>query len=191
LKHDLYEILGVGRDASAAQLKTAFRNLAKELHPDHGGDPERFRLVKMAYDVLSDPEARRHYDSTGETHEDRAERELEDGRFKAMAGDFLVNLIAHAAAPEFTNIIALARQQVAEKVAGIDGQVAATKMLAERLATVQSRLSGGTVLPQILAERQIKLVHIIEDLGLQRARWVRLSETLEDYLYDAIVESVP
>ena len=69
MPRDYYEILGVGRDASRADLKTAFRQLARELHPDvNDHDPEaeeKFKAAAEAYEVLSDPERRRAYDAYG------------------------------------------------------------------------------------------------------------------------------
>jgi DnaJ-class molecular chaperone len=66
---DYYEILGVGRDADKAEVKTAFRRLARELHPDvNDHDPEaeeKFKAAAEAYEVLSDPEQRRAYDAYG------------------------------------------------------------------------------------------------------------------------------
>ena len=62
---DLYEILGVARDADADAIKRAHRKLAKQHHPDRGGDPEAFKSVQQAYDVLIDPILRAKYDETG------------------------------------------------------------------------------------------------------------------------------
>jgi DnaJ-class molecular chaperone len=66
---DYYEVLGVGRDANGAEVKTAFRRLARELHPDvNDHDPEaeeKFKAAAEAYEVLSDPERRRAYDAYG------------------------------------------------------------------------------------------------------------------------------
>ncbi len=69
MPRDYYEILGVGRDANKAEVKTAFRKLARELHPDvNDHDPEaeeKFKAAAEAYEVLSDPERRRTYDAYG------------------------------------------------------------------------------------------------------------------------------
>lgn len=69
MPRDYYEILGVGRDANRAEVKTAFRHLARELHPDvNDHDPEaeeKFKEAAEAYEVLSDPERRRAYDAYG------------------------------------------------------------------------------------------------------------------------------
>jgi molecular chaperone DnaJ len=66
VEKDLYAVLGVAKDASAGEIKKAYRKLARELHPDsHQGElktEERFKAVSEAYDVLSDPERRKDYD---------------------------------------------------------------------------------------------------------------------------------
>ncbi|HEX2410849.1 MAG TPA: molecular chaperone DnaJ [Solirubrobacteraceae bacterium] len=85
MPRDPYEILGVSRDADTATVKKAFRRLARELHPDvnaHDPDAEaKFKEAAEAYEILSDEERRRLYDSYG--HEG-----LRSGGFQPNFGDF-------------------------------------------------------------------------------------------------------
>ena len=65
---DLYEILGVARNATQAEIKAAYRVLARMHHPDVNEDPaaeQRFKEIAAAYEILSDPEKRRRYDTFG------------------------------------------------------------------------------------------------------------------------------
>jgi len=60
---DYYSTLGVQRNANQEEIKKAYRRLAAQHHPDRGGSKERFQEIQSAYDTLSDPERRAHYDN--------------------------------------------------------------------------------------------------------------------------------
>ncbi len=67
---DLYEVLGVARDASPDDIRRAYRKLAREHHPDVNEDAEaeeRFKEIAGAYEILSDPQKRQQYDTFGQT----------------------------------------------------------------------------------------------------------------------------
>ncbi len=64
-KRDYYEVLGVGKNASADELKKAFRRAAVEHHPDKGGDEAKFKEINEAYEVLKDSSKRQRYDQFG------------------------------------------------------------------------------------------------------------------------------
>src|SRR5690606_7130145 len=65
-KRDYYEVLGVGKNASADEIKKAFRKKAIEFHPDkEGGDETKFKEVNEAYEILKDDKKRQRYDQFG------------------------------------------------------------------------------------------------------------------------------
>jgi len=75
----LYESLGVSKNATQDEIKKAYRKLVREVHPDRNpGNDERFKEVQGAYDVLSDPDKRKQYDTVGSTN----------GRTRAGGGGF-------------------------------------------------------------------------------------------------------
>lgn len=61
--NNYYQTLGVTRDATADDIKRAYRKLASQHHPDKGGDKTRFQEIQKAYEILGDPQKRAQYDN--------------------------------------------------------------------------------------------------------------------------------
>lgn len=82
----LYEVLGVDKSATTADIKKAYRKLAIQHHPDKGGDEEKFKEITKAYEILSDDTKRNQYDQFGE------EGIQDGGMGGASANDIFANL---------------------------------------------------------------------------------------------------
>lgn len=61
-----YDLLKVDKKATQDEIKKSFRKIALKEHPDKGGDPEKFKEITVAYEVLMDPKKRDIYDKYGE-----------------------------------------------------------------------------------------------------------------------------
>jgi molecular chaperone DnaJ len=68
---NLYDLLGVDKNANDKEIKKAYRNKSKEHHPDVGGNEDMFKKIVTAYEVLSDKEKRKYYDLTGSISDNR------------------------------------------------------------------------------------------------------------------------
>lgn len=66
---DYYSVIGVSANADEEELRAAYRSRARQLHPDLGGSAEAMKLLNHAYEVLSQPSARRAYDSQRMTYD--------------------------------------------------------------------------------------------------------------------------
>ena len=110
-QRDYYELLGVARTANDAEIKRAFRRLAREVHPDVSDAPdaqERFKEIVEAYEVLSKPEAREVYDRYGHAG-------LRGGGFTPTQFDFgsLSDLFAPSSATTCSASAVAERERVA------------------------------------------------------------------------------
>lgn len=85
---NLYDLLGVARDASTEVIRQAFRTRVKKAHPDAGGDRNAWNALTLAHEVLTDANKRAHYDATGEAKSDPEN----DAKLRARMG-FLQSLV--------------------------------------------------------------------------------------------------
>jgi molecular chaperone DnaJ len=138
---DYYELLGVSRGASDAEIKQSFRLLARELHPDVSSAPDadgRFREIAEAYEVLSDPERRSLYDRYGQAG-------LRRRGFEPAFTDF--GSIADIFAAFFGDDLGGVAGQRARTSRGEDLQVVAEIELEEAFAGLTARVPVEVAIP--------------------------------------------
>jgi molecular chaperone DnaJ len=87
-KRDYYEVLGVNKPSNSDEIKKAYRKLAKEHHPDKGGDESTFKEISEAYEVLSDNDKKARYDQFGHIGDNRGNPDDMFNGFNDMFGQF-------------------------------------------------------------------------------------------------------
>lgn len=138
---NLYDILGVPKDATNEQINKAYRKRAKEAHPDKGGDPEEFRAVNTAKQVLLNPRLREKYDNTGEFDDtpDNRENEIIGVAMQAF-NEAIAEAVARGGSPTRTNLVSSAIKKVNLKMDAKREEVKTHKHAVEITKKVLGRL---------------------------------------------------
>lgn len=137
---DLYQTLGVGKKASRKQIREAYRRSAKAAHPDTGGSPEKFALVKRAHDVLTDDERRAKYDANGDTSEPRRDDGLQMALniISLILDKVMAAIERKGADPVAFNIVSDMRTMLGGDIATLEDHV----LQAKRVAAKAERMLG-------------------------------------------------
>jgi curved DNA-binding protein CbpA len=124
---DLYGVLGVTPNASQEDIKRAGKQRRRETHPDVGGDQEAFIAVGRALAVLSDPEARQRYDTTGDAEPRSTENEIQSNAMSYLNGlaiqlveGDVADSMVHDVIGTMRDIATAARQGELTKIASLD-----------------------------------------------------------------------
>jgi len=126
----LYDVLGVARDATSAQIRAARRSAASRLHPDRdGGDAEAMAAVNKAYDVLIDCEARKRYDETGRTDKPDTLRDA----VRNTLINVVAQLIEKNMIQDTVNVVATLNHGLDEAMRNLTGELARVDDKIERL----------------------------------------------------------
>lgn len=151
---NLYDILGVDRDAGAARIRAAYRKLSSIHHPDVGGNADDFRKIKEAYDILRDEERRKRYDETGRTDKSPVTPEAIRNVMESM----IIGVINHERddgstdSPEWEDIkhkiilsIRASRREVVANIKSGEKKLARAKQLAKRFKPKQKADPVGEI----------------------------------------------
>ncbi len=183
---DLYEILGVKRDATFDDILAGWRAQCRRYHPDMPhGDADRFRQIQHAYSVLKNTKRRENYDRTGET------TERPEGADDSEAFNYLTNLIQEAVGnihDEKTQSLVNTMHKLLEKqithVGGLKRPHVAQKDKLEKiLARLKVKKDKKPVL-QMLIGAQLAAIQIkITAFEHQEKTIARVREIVDDHTY--------
>lgn len=185
MKKDLYEEIGVGKDADREEIKGAFRHRAKKLHPDVGGDADEFAALVLAYNVLSDDEKRAFYDETGEVRSANFE---EEGARQVLVSEMIEVLSAtsdYGREPLVENM----RERLEEQQERGKAKLRACEAVIKNLIMVSERLKykgeGQSHLHAVLENKKRETEGAIKSVQV-KLRMLGLALTLlEDYEFSA------
>jgi curved DNA-binding protein CbpA len=179
MRFDPYKILSVPRSATAAAIKAAYRAAVQSAHPDRGGDPENFIRIVKAFDLLSDPEARRLYDETGDVDENAVASFRRDV-IKILADMFDAAVSTAVATGLDLGKVDFVQQMTSAVRAGLvearNGQNRADRDIAA-LGKLRQRIKRADAGQNLFAERLEAQISARTDQQVQARRRVLLLET--------------
>lgn len=188
---NLYDILGVGPDASKAVIKKQYKQLAQIYHPDNleTGDIETFQLIKMAYDTLKDDKKRKYYDKTGAVASDVTNMESAESNLEVLFVAVVEHNIKNL---DTVNIIDLVTDSVLLNIEKTKNQMRLLNDQLESLLDCQPRVkSDNKVLEKVLIDKVAKTRADIST-SLQQAEILKIMHVMiTEYVYKTDVKVNP
>jgi curved DNA-binding protein CbpA len=178
----LYEELGLSSTCTADEIKQKYRTLAQMHHPDKGGSEEKFKRIKLAYEILSDPVKRSHYDSTGEHYEESG---IENEILSRLAN--MISFHTQQINPEIDDLILKMKFDIYEAQRNTTNAISECENTIRKLNIVSKKIKlkkEGENFLQAVVER--KIIHTQTELaGYKRTMIVfaKMLDILENYHY--------
>lgn len=187
MNDDLYQLLGVDHEATLAQIKAAYRNLARTAHPDAGGDPEEFVRITTAYNVLEHADTRKAYDFSGE-YGDENPLKVQHRVIQHIADMFeniLQQLVAQNLPPERFDFI----QAMNDHIDGLSADFAKKERKLSEVLTgfhktnrlIKKKGEGRNIFSEIAEKRILELAEEYNALKLSIRDIRRVREELQRY----------
>ncbi len=180
-----YEVLGVPQEASPDEIKQAYRRLSMLHHPDRQGDPEVFKRIKAAYEVLSDPERRLQFDTSGTTTQAPSLRQMAERMVPGLAQEAL----AGAFIPEWVDMLELMTQKVQDQIraAGVeqDKAVQGRAKWASLGKRFKRKGGGENMIAGMIASQVEAAEKFLENNTQRQLLLLEVLEVLKDYSYSS------
>jgi curved DNA-binding protein CbpA len=177
---DLYETLGVEKDATPADIKKAYRRKSKDAHPDAGGSEAAFHSVALAHRILSDEQRREKYDRTGSLDEAVDNR---DARAASILQSLVQAFLDDEAAKTRDLVAEMKKQivadikQASQSIEQAKAFIARSKDLRGRFKTKKGAPIIGHMIDNKIAEAERVMVNLTEQIDIRN----RAAAMLDDH----------
>ncbi len=186
MNRNLYDILGLSENATFEEIKSKYKSLAQQHHPDKGGDAEFFKEIKNAYEVLSDPARRKKYDTTGQyEHAPNIRNESLD-----HLGRLFFNIVPNINV-DIDDLVLIMKNETRREKENISNNINICNGHIEKLNKVINKIikknGDGENILQMFAENQLKMrLNELDNFKRQIEIMNKAIEILEDYQYGDI-----
>lgn len=174
---DLYQLLGVARDAWPQEIKRAYRREAKRAHPDKGGSAKLMAELAHAYEVLSDPERRKVYDETGSDGSAQPGSELVQEAAELLA-EVAGNADHGTSAPAMLGLAEIAARLQAKACRSKALELSTASGKVRGLAKLLSGRDEAALVPALMLRR----ADMMEDAAEEERRRAELCDQLQELL---------
>jgi curved DNA-binding protein CbpA len=180
----LYDDLELPKTCTSEEIKQKYRILAQLHHPDKGGDVEKFKRMKLAYEVLSDPIKREHYDSTGDHYNDINIDSEVMGRLAFMVSQFVQHIN-----PEFDDLILKMKieiralqQLTTNAIVECNDLIAKFNIISKK---IRLKKEGENLLKLVVDKKVLGLHNEVINHKRGLIVFARMLEVLDDYHYSS------
>jgi DnaJ-class molecular chaperone len=173
-----YETLGVPREASTQEIKKAYRRLAKEHHPDVGGDEAKFKELQEAYEVLTDDNKRARYDA-GEEINPGNPREEAAKAFLFQLFEEIIDKFGVTKDP-----FPIMKQAVRENIKALDEEIANQTQRKKKFEQAAKKVKKGELFVSCAKATAIKCERLIERLEAEKETGDIMLGFLKDPSFD-------
>jgi curved DNA-binding protein CbpA len=179
-----YTLLGLTNEATQDEIKTAYRKLAQQNHPDRGGKHDVFVKIQTAYDILSDPVRRKHYDATGET---TIAPDLSQARIYGYLSAMMLQLIEQTD-ENITDIVKAMRNTININKANNELEINTIRARITKREKVIARMirtdGGDNILTTFISTDNVRQKAQLEAFLTGINDFNKMLQMLEDYVYN-------
>ena len=183
---NLYDILGLSKNATFEEIKTKYKSLAQQHHPDKGGDPDLFKKIKHAYEILSDAISRKKYDTTGQYEHGPSIRTEALDQLSRLFFNIVPNMNA-----DIDDLVLIMKNESRRERDVVNNNINICNSYIEKLNKIINKIkkkndSGDNIL-KMFAESQLKMRQNELQNFMRQIQVLDITiEILEDYQYGEV-----